>query len=263
MFNKLLTRIAAPEPELPFSSAAGLSGLVALVVGMLFIGPTVALLTPGLSPAVALLIGWIIGGLLAIAFIYVRLKTPVQRAALWQQATPPTKGKKAAPPSTAALDTQELFFMLLLGVGFAITLDVISGRLTDTFLPEPELRGLYAAGQSIPVLGWLAATLFMVGVQPLAEELSFRGLLLPALRRMAGPWPGYLLTALAGAVFHQIAYATPGADFNAVWFGLIAPLLTSLLFGAIRLYSGSTRAALLAHIGFGLFALVKLVTLPG
>jgi membrane protease YdiL (CAAX protease family) len=266
MFKTLLARIGAHEPELPFSTAAGLSGLVALVVGLLLVGPTVALLIPGLPPNVVLLLGWTLGGLLAIGFIYIRLKTPIQRAALWAATQPaPPKGKKASAPAVdlPGLTAQELFFMLLLGVGFAITLDVISGRVTNTFLPEPELRALYTPGQPIPILGWILAAVFMIGVQPLAEELAFRGLLLPALRRLTGPWPGHLLTALAGAVFHQVAYATPGGDFNAVWFGFIAPLLTNLLFGSIRLHSGSTRAALLAHIGFGLFALVKLVTLPG
>ncbi len=265
MFKTLLARIGAPEPELPFSIAAGLSGLLALVVGMLFIGPTVALLIPGLPGNVALLLGWTLGGVLAVGFIFVRLKTPTQRAALWSKVTPAPKGKKNVREvqEPGGLSAQELFFMLLLGVGFAITLDVISGRLTNTFLPEPELRGLYTPGQASPLLGWLVALVFMVIVQPLAEELSFRALLLPALRRLMGPWPGYLLASVAGAVFHQIAYATPGGDFNAIWFGLIAPLLTNLLFGGIRLYSGSTRAALLAHIGFGLFAIVKLVTLPG
>jgi membrane protease YdiL (CAAX protease family) len=268
MFKTLLARIRAAEPELPFSTAAGLSGLVALIVGMLFIGPTVALLIPGLPGALALLLGWTLGGVLAVGFIYVRLKTPAQRAALWGAVKPAqaaAKGKKtsAATPDLPGLTAQELFFMLLLGVGFAITLDVISGRVTGTFLPEPELRGLYGSGGGISPLGWIIAAVFMIAVQPLAEELSLRGLLLPALRRLSGPWPGYLLASLAGAVFHQITYATPGGDFNAVWFGLIAPLLTNLLFGAIRLHSGSTRAALLAHIGFGLFAIVKLVTLPG
>ncbi|MBN8591307.1 MAG: CPBP family intramembrane metalloprotease [Anaerolineae bacterium] len=265
MFKTLLARISAPESELPFSAAAGLSGLVALVVGMLFIGPTVALLIPGLPGNLALLLGWTLGGALAVGFIFVRLKTPTQRAALWSKVVPPPKGKKASPSTegSGGLTAQELFFMLLLGVGFAITLDVISGRLTSTFLPEPELRGLYTPGQSLSALGWVIAILFMVGVQPLAEELSFRGLLLPSLRRLTGPWLGYLLTSLAGALFHQLTYSTPGGDFNALWFGLLAPLLTNLLFGGIRLYSGSTRAALLAHIGFGLFAIVKLVTLPG
>jgi len=56
MFKTLLARISAPEPELPFSSAAGLSGLVALVVGMLFIGPTIALFIPGLPQNLALLL---------------------------------------------------------------------------------------------------------------------------------------------------------------------------------------------------------------
>jgi membrane protease YdiL (CAAX protease family) len=48
-----------------------------------------------------------------------------------------------------------------------------------------------------------------------------------------------------------------------MWYGLLSPLIAGLVYGAVRLYTQSTRAALLVHAAFGLFALVKLLTLMG
>jgi membrane protease YdiL (CAAX protease family) len=103
----------------------------------------------------------------------------------------------------------------------------------------------------------------MVIAQPLAEELIFRGVLLSSLRGTIGAWPGYILSALLYALFHLITYGSSISDFNSLWYGQILPFIGGLIFGAVRLSTGSTRAAILAHVGFGLFAVVKILTLSG
>ncbi len=45
------------------------------------------------------------------------------------------------------------------------------------------------------------------------------------------------------------------------WYGLILPMLSGLVFGAVRAGTGSTLAAIAAHAAFGLFALLKLLVI--
>jgi membrane protease YdiL (CAAX protease family) len=80
---------------------------------------------------------------------------------------------------------------------------------------------------------------------------------------VTGAWPGYILSAILYAVFHLLSFPPAGSDFNGLWYGQILPFVAGLIFGAVRLYTGSTRAAILAHVGFGLFAIVKMLTLAG
>jgi membrane protease YdiL (CAAX protease family) len=102
-----------------------------------------------------------------------------------------------------------------------------------------------------------------VVAQPVAEELVFRGIALPALRQGFGAWMGLVLCSLAYGLFHQLAYSSPTNDATLVWYGLALPLLAGLFISGVRVYTGSTRAAIAAHMAFGLFAVLKALTLAG
>ncbi|MBC7814346.1 MAG: CPBP family intramembrane metalloprotease, partial [Burkholderiales bacterium] len=110
---------------------------------------------------------------------------------------------------------------------------------------------------------WVAAVLLMVLAQPIAEELVFRGILFPALRAATGAWAGLFLSALLYGTFHLLTYAPPQEGLVGVWYGLFAPLLAGLVIGGIRAYTGSTRAAIVMHVGFGIFAVLKALTITG
>jgi membrane protease YdiL (CAAX protease family) len=68
---------------------------------------------------------------------------------------------------------------------------------------------------------------------------------------------------VAYTIFHFVSYQLPPAANNTalIWIGIVEPLIGGLIFGAVRIYTGSTRAAILTHMAFGLFAVVKLLTL--
>jgi membrane protease YdiL (CAAX protease family) len=253
MFQKLLSRINAPEAAPPWNVLVALFTVIVAFVAII-IGTTIALLLLDQTQYTALA-SWTIGAAITVAFIFTRFRTPEERAALRLNLAGDT------------LPVQQLFLMLLIGVGLAVALDVVSGRVTNSFAPDPELYPLYldasVGGFPVLVVSWLLALVFMVIAQPVAEELVFRGVLLPSLRATIGAWPGYILSALLYAVFHLMAFSPSPNDFRGLWYGQILPFIAGLIFGAVRLYTGSTRAAILAHVGFGLFAVVKLVTLVG
>jgi membrane protease YdiL (CAAX protease family) len=251
--RNLFARISTLESTPPWSTLAAL-GAVVVSFAATVIGSFIVLVLLGDKPYKELL-SWTIGAVLTIIFVYVRFAKPEQRAAL----------RLSAGDNVVML--QQAFFMLLIGVGLSVALDVVSGRVTSGFLPEPELTYLYTDVTvnrgTISLLSWIFAALFMVIAQPIAEELIFRGILLPSVRSLIGPWPGYILSALIYALFHLIAYGSSISDFNGLWYGQVLPFIGGLIFGAVRLSTGSTRAAILAHVGFGLFAVVKLLTLAG
>lgn len=253
MFRRLFARISTLDTPPPWSWIAAVSsGVVSFAAVMIGTFIALALLNDTQYTPLA---AWTLAATLTIIFVFIRFSKAEERAAL-----------RLGGPMGAAL-VQEFFLMLLIGVGLSVALDVVSGRITNVFLPEPELLRLYdnvhLYQQPVSFLGWIFAFLFMGVMQPIAEELVFRGILLPSLRGAVGAWPGYILSAILYALFHLLAFAPAINNFNGLWYGQILPFVAGMIFGAVRLYTGSTRAAILAHVGFGLFALVKLITLTG
>jgi membrane protease YdiL (CAAX protease family) len=235
MITQWFTRIAIVDMVPPWSllRAALVVGvmLVSLIIGTLI---AFSLLE---QAALASLVGWILGGLAAAGFIRAAFRQ--QRAALALTAT-------GAHP----------FIVLLLAVGMAMLIDLIDLAVTGNFLPAAPL--LVLRGADVGWVGGLAAVILMLLVRPLVEELVFRGILLPALRPVMGGWGGLLVSALLYGLFQALAYTTVPGDW---WHTLITPMLMGLFLGIVRIHTGSTRAAIIAHVGFSIFALLKLLVL--
>jgi membrane protease YdiL (CAAX protease family) len=257
MLKSFLTRVTALENPVPWSAWNAFSTVIAAFLAAV-VCTGVVLAVVGVTQY-ATLLSWALADMVIVGFVYISRRTAEQRAALHLSPV-------GAPTDIASM-LQNVLLLLLVGVGLAIALDVITGRLTDLSIPEPELLGLYVDVyvNNFPILfiSWALAFVMMVVLQPLAEELVFRGILQPALRQSFGLWPGYLVSAALYGLFHLITYSSPSGDAFSLWYGLLAPFIAGLIFGAVRLYTGSTRAAVLTHAAFGLFALVKLLTLVG
>lgn len=241
----MIKRLTRTEPEPPWSALAAIGAIFAMFAALL-IGTTIAQSLLEESPQ-ALMTGWSIGMILAILFVMVtRRRSADDMLALR------IGGTKASLPLIA-----------LWGLGFAILLDLISALIIgNQTLATAELLNFTRA--DVGLSGWLIALIFMVGLQPIGEELVFRGLLFPTLRSSLGPWAGLMLSAAFHAMFHFIAYPpSPENQTILLWYGLILPFLDALVFASIRAMTGSTRAAMVAHAAFGLFAVVKVFTFTG
>jgi membrane protease YdiL (CAAX protease family) len=251
MLNNFLSRIGTLENPPPWSTWSALSAVLAAFIAV-FLCTGIILAVVGITQYTTLLL-WTLAAVVAVAFVFFTRRTPEQRAALHF-----TRG---------ASTPQDVFLLLFIGVGLAVALDVVSIRLTNTALPGAELLNLYfdRADGEMPILfiSWVLAFALMVIVQPLADQLIFQGILLPSLRQSLGAWPGYIVTAALFGLFHLMIYSSPNGNFIFMWYGLFVPFIAGLIFGAVRLYTGSTRAAMVTHVAFGLFALVKLLTLLG
>ena len=255
MFSQLMKRIAAAEVQPPWGTWAAISAMVASFLAVIIGSAVSVILIP--ESQYSILLGWTVGAALMVAFVWFTRRSTRYWPAVWNG---------SADKSANSL-TQNIFWYLLIGVGLAILLDLIGRAVVGLIIPDPELLNLYAYVQIYgqPVLGisWILVVLFMVILQPLAEGLVFQGLLLPSLRATIASWPGFILAVAAYTMFHFVSFQPPASASTTalLWIGIIQPLISGLIFAAVRVYTGSTRAAVLTHMAFGLFAVVKLLTL--
>jgi hypothetical protein len=250
----LLARLGRAEPAPPW----GLSAALAYVVGAfaaVVLGTTLASALLGDRPT-TFIVGWSLAMILmALAVMTTHGRRPAESAAL-----------RLSAPSRVPLP-----IVLLMSIGVAISIDLLSLIVAGEGWPAPALLRYYDTSVSpfrlldVGLVAWALAALFLAIFQPLGEELIFRGMALPALRAELGPWPGYIITALIFAIFHLIAYAPSGAGGNAAltWVSIGVPFLNGLYLNGVRAYTGSTRAAVVAHAGLGLFVLLRALVIAG
>lgn len=241
----MLKRLTQPESAPPWSFWTALATFIALFAALV-IGTTIVQIMLDESAA-ALMTGWGIGMVLTILFVLVsRRRSPEEFAALRISTTP-----------------NGMLLLLLLGISVAILFDLISwAAVGDQTLASAEL--LNFTRSTIDLGSWLVALLFMALLQPAAEELVFRGVMFPVLRAVGGTWTGLLMCAGFHAAFHFMAYAPPPDNQRVLlWYGLVLPFLDALFITGVRAYTGSTRAAMVAHAALGLFAVLKVYTLTG
>jgi len=237
----MLKKIARMEPDPPWSFAIALMTMIV----------TFALIVAGTALAQAIfgdqetpdtiITGWSIGLVMTIVFVLVsRQHTEADAEAL-----------------RASTNPRNLPIIMMFAFGVAILFDLVSWVFVgDQTLASAELINF--TRDNVDAFGWLIALIFMVALQPIAEELVFRGVMFPALRASLGPWIGFFMCAAFFASFHFIAYPPPGDDRTvALWYGLLLPLLDGIFFCGVRAYTGNTRAAIVAHAMFGLFAVLK------
>lgn len=103
---------------------------------------------------------------------------------------------------------------------------------------------------------WLVAVA-AVTIGPMAEELIFRGFLLPLFVRSMGVATGILLAALPFALLHGPQYAWS-------WRHVLLILLAGCAFGWVRYKTGSTAIAAVTHAAYNFtFLSVYLMTEGG
>jgi uncharacterized protein len=124
--------------------------------------------------------------------------------------------------------------LMVAGIGATLT-----GQVTPEFMTE-TFRTAHEAGM-LPLFFFSFAVL-----APVQEELFFRGFVYRGLSPSIGPWPTIILTAAVWSVVH-LQYE---------WFFIGEIFVLGLVFGWLRLKSGSTILTMLLHGGMNALALV-------
>jgi membrane protease YdiL (CAAX protease family) len=120
------------------------------------------------------------------------------------------------------------------GPVLAIALAALAAALDTPHLDSP-IEKLITTRGSLILVGIVVST-----AGPLAEELAFRGFMMPLLVRSFGGLFGVLGTAIPFALIH-------GPQYGFQWQNLVVFALAGCAFGWIRLRSGSVIPAVVMH----------------
>jgi membrane protease YdiL (CAAX protease family) len=144
-----------------------------------------------------------------------------------------------------------LWVILLGAMALAVILDTLGLVLgvTETSLPIP----LMGINEAVDPFAFFVAALVLVILRPIADELIFRGVLLPALLPLMRPF--YAVLASAG-LYGLLHFAL---DPQFVWWGLVLPCVVGLLAGVARLTTQSTQTAIGVSAMFGLWAVLRAI----
>ncbi len=242
LFSNIRKHQPAPSWGVLFGAASlGVAFFFMTVVGLAL----ASFLAAGAGDAVFLLLGWTFGGILTVAFVLL-----MQRQSL---------GELRLGPSPFPL-----LIAFGLGLGVAVSLDLVAIVVAGEVLRPPELS---AFGGEPGIISWSLAAIFLLVVQPIVEELVFRGVFQPVIWEASSAWVGIIVTAMFYSIFHQLLYPAATTGAGGVWYGIVEPLIVGIVLGVLRAGTNNTRAAVVAHMGVGVFALLKTIlivsTVPG
>lgn len=128
--------------------------------------------------------------------------------------------------------------MLLGGVALALFVDFAS-----RYLPMPKSLPVEKFFTDAPT-AYLMSALGVI-LAPLLEELFFRGLFYPLVRRTIGITPAVLLTATLFAFIH-------GAQLGYAWAPLLSIFVVGVVLTLVRQLTESVSASYLVHCGYNL-----------
>ena len=136
----------------------------------------------------------------------------------------------------------------LLGILLAFSIEGLSH-----FLPIPKslpMDRFFNGATSAYLMAF-----FGILIAPLLEELFFRGMLYPILRRRLGISTAVVLTAAAFAAIH-------GAQLGYAWAPILSIFFVGVALTLVRQLTDSVAASVLTHVGynFTLFALLWLAS---
>ena len=137
---------------------------------------------------------------------------------------------------------------LLGGVALSWLIQLVSQRLPiPKQLPIDQFFRTPIAAWSLAIFGTLIA--------PLAEELFFRGLLFPVLKRKVGLTLSLVITALAFALLHA-------AQLGLAWAPVLVLFLVGMILTGVRAATHSLASSTLLHVGYNttLFTMLYLAT---
>lgn len=145
--------------------------------------------------------------------------------------------------------TEVFALHVLLGLGVAIAGGLLTLLLTHGKAPAQDIARII---QSAPMPIRLGIGVMAVAVVPVAEELLFRGILLPALMRHAPVAVAIGLDATLFALVHL-------PDLGWKPQGLLALALVGVVCCWRRLKTGSIYSAMAVHAGNNLLAVLALI----
>jgi membrane protease YdiL (CAAX protease family) len=132
-------------------------------------------------------------------------------------------------------------------VGGAAIAGVVN--FASAYLPLPKSTAMDNFFQETFVA--YVTAIFGITLAPLLEELFFRGMLYPTMRRLLGVVPAVLFTATMFTAIH-------GAQLGYAWAPLLSIFVVGVIFTVMREKTGSVAASFVMHVSYNLTLFVML-----
>jgi membrane protease YdiL (CAAX protease family) len=246
MFKTFLQRLQTPEGAPIWTLASAVMFCIALVVVFIAGQAFAVTLTGGnlINPAPsAIPLGIAIASVLNVIVVVRWVARRVQ------------KGTVNEAIRLYPINQPPLFVVILMGLAGAYLIDLI-GVLTGLKAGQTVPPAFGVLRDTSAIFAWAVAAIVIIVLQPMGEEITFRGLLYPAAAAQFGNPAGIGLSALAYTIFNLLV-----SGQGTAWYVVIQPLLMALWVGVIRAYTQSTRMAMVARAMFGLFYVLSALIL--
>jgi|GEM_PF-5801354 len=218
--------------------------LAVMLIGTLIIGTgvTATISADALNPTPeSLLIGWLVGMIVVFIFVLVRWRRHKDRF------------------DALALKSSHWnpILAVMVGIGGSFLASLIAGLGSGDFLVPVSIPAINESN----IGALIAAIIFALLAQPLAESLVFQGVVLPRLRATLKPYGGLFVAILLYAIYYYLVFGTRTTGSIAIWYEAIYPVVIALTLSAVRIWSKSTLSSMLAQIGVGAGVIIILFVL--
>lgn len=138
---------------------------------------------------------------------------------------------------------------IAVGAGIQVVVASLALSIIETFF-EGEVPGQEIVTAAAETAGWGVRILVVIGLvilAPIAEEVVFRGMLLPSLLRRGRRWA----VMVSSALFASLHLVDPSAAFSVPFLFVLAVVL-----GNERLRTGRLGRPMAIHAGFNLITVI-------
>ena len=237
----LMAKLADSQAAPPWGIGEVGLALLVLMIGLLIIGTsfTASVASNSNNPeSITYILGWMLGLVIVAIFVFIRWRRTKERFDALQLAN----GK------------WHPLLAILVGIAGTFTAASIAGLGSAELIAPMQVIGVNNVLTSL-----VSITLFVIVVQPIAEGLVFWGIALPRLRASWGAWAGLLTSVLLFAIYYYLVFGSRTSGGLALWYGAVYPLIIGFTLAAVRVWSQSTRSAILAQMGVGISILLTLI----
>jgi membrane protease YdiL (CAAX protease family) len=156
------------------------------------------------------------------------------------------------PPQPERIGLRRFRLRFLLPILLAVPITLLGSELNNVasaWFPAPDAEAIQQrVEERLRTDEWLAAVqsvILVVGIAPVVEEFFFRGVVQQGLVARFGVGRGVVLTALLFGLGHGNPEISAAASFAAA----VSTFLYGIVFGLLRVWSGSVLASTLLHAG--------------
>jgi membrane protease YdiL (CAAX protease family) len=114
---------------------------------------------------------------------------------------------------------------------------------------QPNIDGIPIESLLSTTPAFILFMFFSITIGPIAEELTWRGFIYPALNRRYGIYTAVIITSLGHGLIHA-------PQLWGAWFSILAIVVVSIIATVIRAFTKSTLASIVFHLAYNFIVVI-------